>query len=94
MATCPNSVQEGILRVYPDLSGKIAQAGQLTSESSLEQSAADLNTLTPDEKFKMASANLKYKNKFGFPFVICARMNKKEAIFKGRVGPNDQKSLL
>ena len=31
----------------------------------------------------MASLNQKYKDKFGFPFVICARLNKKDAILNG-----------
>ena len=29
------------------------------------------------------SNNAAYKAKFGFPFVICARLNKKEAILNG-----------
>ena len=77
------SVKEGILRVHPDLAGRIAQAGQLTQESTKEQSAADLNLMTSSEKLKMTSLNEKYKEKFGFPFVICARLNKKEAILQG-----------
>jgi 2-oxo-4-hydroxy-4-carboxy--5-ureidoimidazoline (OHCU) decarboxylase len=31
----------------------------------------------------MAMCNQQYKQKFGFPFVICARENKKEAILSG-----------
>ena len=31
----------------------------------------------------MAHLNKKYKEKFGFPFVICARLNKKDAILQG-----------
>lgn len=27
--------------------------------------------------------HFRYREKFGFPFVICARQNKKEAILKG-----------
>ena len=39
--------------------------------------------MTSDEKTEMANLNQKYKDKFGFPFIICARLNKKEAIFGG-----------
>ena len=39
--------------------------------------------MTPEEKSKMANLNKKYKEKFGFPFVICARLNKKDAILQG-----------
>ena len=76
-------VQEGILRVHPDLAGRLATNGQLTKESSSEQSQANLNQLTPEEKATLAHLNDNYKSKFGFPFVICARLNKKEAIMVG-----------
>ena len=39
--------------------------------------------MTPEEKSKMAHLNKRYKEKFGFPFVICARLNRKNAILKG-----------
>lgn len=77
------SVKEGMLRVIPDLAGKIAQAGQLSTESNKEQSSAGLNLLTQEELENLTSLNSKYKSKFGFPFVICARLNKKNAIVQG-----------
>ena len=55
----------------------------MTSESTAEQSSANLNLMTKEEKAKMAELNQKYKDKFGFPFVICARLNKKDAILNG-----------
>ena len=39
--------------------------------------------MTDEERQKMAELNEKYKQKFGFPFVICARENKKDAILQG-----------
>ena len=48
-----------------------------------EHSAAKLDQMTSDEKMEMANLNQKYKDKFGFPFIICVRLNKKEAIFSG-----------
>ena len=76
-------VKEGILRVHPDLAGKLAQDGQLTKESASEQSHANLDQLSPQEKTILGVLNSQYKEKFGFPFVICARLNKKEAIIEG-----------
>ena len=64
------------------MAGALAEAGQLTSESTKEQSQANLNLMTPEEKSKMAHLNKQYKEKFGFPFVICARLNRKDAILK------------
>ena len=73
----------GILRSYPDLAGKLAKDGKLTGESLHEHSQADLDKLTDEEEAMMARLNSQYKEKFGFPFVICARMNKKDAIIEG-----------
>ena len=71
------------MRVHPDLAGKLAQDGQLTKESASEQSHANLDQLSPQEKTILGVLNRQYKEKFGFPFVICARLNKKEAIIEG-----------
>lgn len=79
----PISGKEGILRLHPDLAGRLAQAGQLTSESTREQASAGLNTMTEEERQRMTNLNKRYTQKFGFPFVICARENKKDAILRG-----------
>jgi OHCU decarboxylase len=42
-----------------------------------------LDRLTPDEVQRFQNYNAEYQARFGFPFVICARLNKKEAILKG-----------
>lgn len=77
------SGKAGVLRLFPDLAGKLAHSGDLTSESQREHTSAGLDVLTPEEISKMAELNLKYQKKFDFPFVICARENKKEAIMRG-----------
>jgi OHCU decarboxylase len=84
--TVKNSGEEkqlALIRAHPDLVGKIALAGQLTKESTNEQASAGLNKLSPEEIDLFQKQNAAYKNKFGFPFVICARLNKKAAIFAG-----------
>jgi 2-oxo-4-hydroxy-4-carboxy-5-ureidoimidazoline decarboxylase len=75
--------QLALIRAHPDLAGKIALRGQLTKESSNEQASAGLNELSPAEIDLFQKQNAAYKNKFGFPFVICARLNQKEAILAG-----------
>lgn len=72
-----------LIRAHPDLVGRAARAGTLTRESSGEQASAGLNTLSPDEVALFETQNTAYKERFGFPFVICARLNKKEAIIAG-----------
>jgi OHCU decarboxylase len=52
----------------------------LTAESTNEQRAAGLSDLSTEERQQFRDYNAAYWKKFGFPFVICARENKKEAI--------------
>jgi 2-oxo-4-hydroxy-4-carboxy-5-ureidoimidazoline decarboxylase len=72
-----------LIRAHPDLVGRAALAGALTRESEREQASAGLNKLTADEIALFQKYNAAYREKFGFPFVICARLNKKEAILAG-----------
>jgi OHCU decarboxylase len=65
---------------HPDLVGRLAREGKLTRESTSEQSAAGLRRLTDDEIAAFDAFNVEYRRRFGFPFVICARENRKEAI--------------
>ena len=75
--------QLALIRAHPDLVGRAALAGTLTRESTNEQAGAGLNKLSPDEISLFQKQNEAYRSKFGFPFVICVRMNKKEAILAG-----------
>lgn len=77
--------QLALIRSHPDLVGKAALAGTLTRESTGEQLAAGLDplALTPQDVATFTRLNDAYKDRFGFPFVICARENKKEAILAG-----------
>ena len=70
-------------RAHPDLVGKAALAGTLTPESTREQSSAGLDRLSAEEIATFTRLNQAYKDKFGFPFVICARQNKKDSILAG-----------
>ena len=75
--------QLALIRAHPDLVGRAALAGTLTRESTGEQASAGLNALSPAEIALFQKQNAAYREKFGFPFVICARLNKKEAILAG-----------
>ena len=65
-----------LIRAHPDLVGKIV----LTAESKGEQAAAGLTDVSAEEVAHFDRYNREYKARFGFPFVICARLNKKDAI--------------
>ena len=75
--------QLALIRAHPDLVGRAALAGTLTRESTNEQASAGLGQLTPEEIEMFQKNNAAYREKFGFPFVICARLNKKDAILNG-----------
>jgi OHCU decarboxylase len=75
--------QLALLRAHPDLVGRLAQESQLTKESAHEQASAGLDRLAPEEVARFRSNNAAYHERFGFPFIICARLNKKEAILAG-----------
>ena len=72
-----------LIRAHPDLVGRAARAGTLTRESTQEQASAGLGRLTAEEIAAFQKCNAAYREKFGFPLVICARLNKKEAILAG-----------
>ncbi|HEY5037000.1 MAG TPA: 2-oxo-4-hydroxy-4-carboxy-5-ureidoimidazoline decarboxylase [Chthoniobacterales bacterium] len=65
-----------LIRAHPDLVGRAS----LTNESQTEQAAAGLDQLFAEEAAQFRDFNRRYREKFDFPFVICARENKKKAI--------------
>jgi 2-oxo-4-hydroxy-4-carboxy-5-ureidoimidazoline decarboxylase len=63
-----------LIRAHPDLGGKLARAGALTPESTREQAGLGLDRLSDAEYARLSALNTAYTAKFGFPFVICARL--------------------
>jgi OHCU decarboxylase len=62
-----------LIAAHPDLAGRVAREGRLTTASRGEQVAAGLDRLTPRELERFDRLNGAYRQRFGFPFVICAR---------------------
>jgi 2-oxo-4-hydroxy-4-carboxy-5-ureidoimidazoline decarboxylase len=75
--------QVALLCAHPDLVGRAALAGTLSPASKNEQAVAGLDSLTLEEIALFQKFNQAYRTRFGFPFVICARENKKESILAG-----------
>lgn len=80
MDNASEDAQLDLIRAHPDLAGKLAQLGQLTAESIREQAAAGMGAMSPEELQTMTSHNEAYREKFGFPFIICARRHTKDFI--------------
>jgi len=83
VVAAPREKQIALIQAHPDLVGRAALRGTLTAESTREQISVGLGRLTQDEIDLFQNLNAAYGEKFGFPFVICARLNKKEAILSG-----------
>ncbi|XP_040835836.1 putative 2-oxo-4-hydroxy-4-carboxy-5-ureidoimidazoline decarboxylase [Ochotona curzoniae] len=76
----PQSGKEGVLRCHPDLAGRELQRGTLTAESQREQSGAGLTSLGAAERLRLTELNAQYRARFGFPFVLAARLSDRAAV--------------
>jgi len=65
-----------LIRAHPDLIGE----SELTAASQAEQASAGLDPASAEEAQQFREYNRQYRERFGFPFVICARLHKKDAI--------------
>jgi 2-oxo-4-hydroxy-4-carboxy-5-ureidoimidazoline decarboxylase len=72
--------QLALMQAHPDLAGRLAQQRKLTAESTREQASAGLNQLSDAELTRFQQMNERYRARFGFPFIICARLNAKDTI--------------
>jgi 2-oxo-4-hydroxy-4-carboxy-5-ureidoimidazoline decarboxylase len=72
--------QLALILAHPDLAGRLGSAGELTIASRREQADAGLNQLTTAEAEQMMQNNTRYREKFGFPFIVCARLNNPRTI--------------
>ena len=81
-----------ILNSHPDLADKV-KIGFLTPDSNKEQASAGLDQCTEKEFEEFKILNLKYKNLFGFPFIISVKGKNKLDIlnsFKNRIKSNKE----
>ena len=69
--------QVRLIAAHPQLASK---RETLTIESTREQAAAGVDDLNSVERAQFETLNAAYRERFGFPFVICARENTKESI--------------
>lgn len=72
--------QLALIRAHPELAGKAAVDGTLTEASAAEQASARLDRLTREEFDRFHALNVAYRDRFGFPFIICVRLTDKARI--------------
>jgi 2-oxo-4-hydroxy-4-carboxy-5-ureidoimidazoline decarboxylase len=72
--------QLALLRAHPELADKVAQAQGLTEDSTKEQASAGLDRLSAEEYARFHALNRAYRDRFGFPFIICVRLHDRASI--------------
>jgi 2-oxo-4-hydroxy-4-carboxy-5-ureidoimidazoline decarboxylase len=70
-----HSRRMALIQAHPELAGRRAGPRQLTTESRSEQAQAGLSSLSENLNERLLALNDSYQKKFGFPFIICARLN-------------------
>jgi len=71
-----------LIKGHPDLAGKAARAGTMTSDSKAEQASAGLDRLSDAEFKEFHRLNNAYREKFKFPFIVCVRRHSKDSILR------------
>ncbi|WP_416800348.1 2-oxo-4-hydroxy-4-carboxy-5-ureidoimidazoline decarboxylase [Castellaniella sp.] len=72
--------QLALIAAHPELAGKEASAGTLTSDSTSEQRGAGLDQCSPEELHRLRHLNAAYREQFGFPFVIAVKGRSRDQI--------------
>jgi 2-oxo-4-hydroxy-4-carboxy-5-ureidoimidazoline decarboxylase len=62
-----------LIQAHPELAGKATIRGELTPDSTWEQSGAGLDRCSPEEFRRLTELNRAYAEKFGFPLIIAVR---------------------
>ena len=71
-----------LLRSHPELAGAAARSGNMTVESVAEQGSAGLDRLSSARAAMFDGLNRAYKERFGFPFIICVRRHGRDSLLR------------
>jgi OHCU decarboxylase len=80
IAAAPAERKLALLRAHPELAGREAAAGELTAASAREQGRAGLDRLTAAELAALRELNGAYRERFGFPFIVCVAEHTVESL--------------
>lgn len=70
-----DSRQLALLRSHPELAGREARAGTMTTDSQSEQGRLGLLALDPATVRRIETLNHRYRERFGFPFIAALRLH-------------------
>jgi 2-oxo-4-hydroxy-4-carboxy-5-ureidoimidazoline decarboxylase len=80
MREAPRERQLELIRAHPELAGREARERTLTRESTHEQASAGLDRLSAGELEALQRLNRSYRERFGFPLIVCVREHTKDSI--------------
>lgn len=92
----PEPALLALLRGHPELAGEAARRGLMTSDSASEQGRLALHQLGSEEATRWDALNAAYRQRFGFPFILCIARHSREsalAAFEQRL-QHDRKTEL
>lgn len=75
----PQARQLALIRAHPELAGREAAEGALTSDSTSEQNRLGFLALTRSELEEISELNRRYRDKFGFPCIVALRQHETRA---------------
>lgn len=86
----PAERQLAFIRAHPELGSKVKRL-DITADSQAEQGSLGLDRLSDAEFKTFTELNAAYREKFGFPFIICVRRHTRDSILSefGRRLGND-----
>jgi 2-oxo-4-hydroxy-4-carboxy-5-ureidoimidazoline decarboxylase len=71
-----------LIKAHPDLANKTQRAAGLTVESTSEQNSLGLDRLSDAEYEAFERVNSAYREKFGFPYIVCVRRHTKDSVLR------------
>jgi 2-oxo-4-hydroxy-4-carboxy-5-ureidoimidazoline decarboxylase len=71
-----------LMRAHPELAGKAAIRGELTADSTREQTGAGLDRCSPEEFAQLTALNARYAERFGFPFILAVKGHDRAGILR------------
>jgi OHCU decarboxylase len=91
-----HDAQLALLRLHPELVGKLKVGEELTEASKGEQASARLDQCTPEQFARFRALNEAYNSRFGFPFIVAVTGMTREdilAAFERRVGNSPEEEF-
>ncbi len=77
----PADRQQAFIAGHPELGSRVARR-DLTDASQDEQGSLGLDRLSAEEFDRFSRLNAAYREKFGFPFIVCVRRHTRDSILR------------